>query len=258
MGTVVTMHVVRENAPGAAEAMDRAFGWFYEIEERCSRFKEESELRRLQASPRVPVSVSTILFQAVRFACLAAEQTDGAFDPTLGSGPWQSIEFDDKRQAITLHEPLTLDLGAVAKGLAVDMAAQDLAQFKDFAIDAGGDLYLGGRNAEGAHWPVGIRHPRRDGEVIGQIAVSDRAVCTSGDYERGLHIMDARAGAPARQLASATVIAPTAMLADALATAAFVMGPGKAIALLERMDVEGLLVTPELEQFRTKGLPLAA
>ncbi len=84
--------------------------------------------------------------------------------------------------------------------------------------------------------------------------VSDCAVCTSGEYERGAHILDPRDAAAAPRAASATVIAPTAMLADALATAAFVLGPGDGIALLERMGVQGLLITPELEQFRYEEL----
>ena len=82
-----------------------------------------------------------------------------------------------------------LDLGAVAKGMAVDAAARELAVCGDFAIDAGGDLYLGGVNRNGEPWRVGIRHPRRDGELIEAVTVSDRAVCTSGDYERGDHIV---------------------------------------------------------------------
>ena len=76
---------------------------------------------------------------------------------------------------------MTLDLGAVAKGLAIDAAARELQPFGDFAIDAGGDLYLGGRNPDGAPWSVGIRHPRLDGRLIDSLRVSNKAVCTSGD-----------------------------------------------------------------------------
>ena len=84
---------------------------------------------------------------------------------------------------MTLHRPLLLDLGAVAKGLAIDMAARELQPFENFAIDAGGDLYFGGCNAAGEPWSVGIRHPRGDG-LLDTLRVSDAAVCTSGDYER--------------------------------------------------------------------------
>jgi thiamine biosynthesis lipoprotein len=89
--------------------------------------------------------------------------------------------------------------------------------------------------------------------LIARLRVSDQAVCTSGDYERGEHILNARPGA----VASATVVAPNAMLADALATAAFALGPVDGIAFLTRMGVEGLIVTPDLQRFETPGVPHA-
>ncbi len=149
--------------------------------------------------------------------------------------------------------PLVLDLGAVAKGLAIDMAALELRKFRNFMIDAGGDLYLGGLNSVDLPWSVGIRHPRIDDQLIESIRVSGQAVCTSGDYERNRHILDPRTGTEVTGVASVTVVAPTAILADALATAAFVLGPVDGIALLDRMDVNGLIITPELERFATRG-----
>jgi thiamine biosynthesis lipoprotein len=119
-------------------------------------------------------------------------------------------------------------------------------------------LYLGGCNPQGAPWSVGIRHPRRDGALIDSLRVSNQAVCTSGDYERPGHILDPANRQPASAVASATVVAPSAMLADALATAAFVLGPSEGIALLHRMGVEGLIVRPDLERVETGGLRHAA
>jgi len=255
MGTLVTIQVVRQ---GSADAIDRAFGWFREIEIRCTRFDENSELRQLAARVGAPVQVSAIVFEAVRFALMVAEDTGGALDPTVhsaGTGTYRDIETDADSRTITLRRALTLDLGAIANGLAVDAAARELQPVGDFAIDAGGDLYLGGRNPEGAKWRVGIRHPRADRELIDALRVSDAAVCTSGDYERGEHLIDPRTGRASGLAASVTVVARTAMLADALATAAFVLGPVAGLALLERHGVEGLIVTPSLERFETPGLP---
>ena len=240
----------------------------------------------MQLTARVgePVPASAILFEAVRFALTVAEESGGAFDPTVGHPmetrghnrehrtgemvrtaiapggdvSYRDVDLDPERRTITLRRPLLLDLGSVAKGLAVDAAARELEPFSDFSIDAGGDLYLGGRNPQGAPWSVGIRHPRRDHELIDSLRVSNQAVCTSGDYERPDHILDPRMGEPAGAVASATVVAPTAMLADALATAAFVLGPAAGIQLLNRMGVEGLIVTPDLERFETGGLRRAA
>src|SRR4029078_2228663 len=89
-------------------------------------------------------------------------------------------------QTIRLERPLLLDLGAVAKGLAIDMAVKKLHDdvYKSFAVDAGGDLYFAGTNAAGEPWSVGIRHPRSEGEMLESFRVSSAAVRTSADYAR--------------------------------------------------------------------------
>jgi thiamine biosynthesis lipoprotein len=252
MGTLVTIQVVRSGADEAADAaIERAFGWFRQIEETCTRFNGASELMQLTTQTGVAVPASPILYEAISFSLKLAEESGGAFDPAAGS--FRDVELDPDRKTIKLLRPVTLDLGAVAKGLAVDMAARELQPFEDFAIDAGGDLYLGGHNPEGSPFSVRIRHPRREGELIDSLYVSNQAVCTSGDYERGQHIFDPRAGAPPAAAASVTVVADSAMLADALATAAFVLGPSEGMRLLDRIGVEGMIVTPELEQYKTQG-----
>ena len=285
MGTLVTINIVRDSRDADA-AIGRAFGWFHEIEERCSRFNDESELRKLAVG--APVEVSAILFEAVQFALMVAEESGGAFDPTVGQRmaargfnrerradaavadavSYRDVRIDPERRTITLLRPLTIDLGAVAKGLAVDTAARELAAFKDFAIDAGGDLYLGGSNERHEPWSVGIRHPRLDNglgdALIARLCVSDQAVCTSGDYERRTpdgaehHIVDPRTGASPESVISATVVAAGAMLADALATAAFVLGPKEGIEFLRRAGVGGLIVTSDLKRYETEGLFYAA
>ena len=282
MGTVVTIQVVK----GAADdAIDRAFDWFRRVESCCSRFDPSSELMQLTAKIGEAVTVSPMLFEAVRFAAAVAAETGGAFDPTVGlemetrgfnreystgrvvhtslepaAVSYRDLALDPDRRTITLLQPMVLDLGAVAKGLAVDTAARELEPFEDFAIDAGGDLYLGGRNPDGEPWSVGIRHPRLTDLLIETLSVSDRAVCTSGDYERQGrdgsrgHILDPRTGKPADDVTSVTVMAPTAMLADAVATAAFVLGPEEGMELFDRLGVDGLIVSPAMETYRTRGL----
>ena len=260
MGTVVTFQVV--GAPDSA-GVARAVDWFRTIEACCTRFDEASELRQLCARVGDPVAVSEMLFQALEFSVMVAEESGGAFDPTAGpamiaGSSFRDVSLDAERRTVTLRRPLMLDLGGVAKGLAVDAAARELQPFGDFAIDAGGDLYLGGSNASGTPWTVGIRHPRDTERVIESVIISNAAVCTSGDYEAlGIqsdgshHIIDPRTGRSANELASVTVIASSAMVADALGTAAFVLGPTAGIALLERHGVRGVLYTPSLERFET-------
>jgi thiamine biosynthesis lipoprotein len=328
MGTLVTIDVVghsqaseqqaEQGSPSARAAVDRAFDWFREIEECCSRFDPQSELSRLCATVGVEVPVSSILLQAVQFALAVAGETSGAFDPTVGatmesrgfnrnyltgeivrgasargrsgSANYRDVQLDTERKTITLLRPLLLDLGAVAKGLAIDMAAHELRPFTNFAINAGGDIYVAGHNSKGEPWSVGIRHPRIPGALIEALNASDCAVCTSGDYERQCkeaisdvaaeiatetaaassvvssevepahansgehHILDPRASRSPAASASATVVAPTAMVADALATAAFVLGPTDGVALLERLNVNGLIFSSSLDRRETRNL----
>jgi thiamine biosynthesis lipoprotein len=294
MGTVVTIHIAREDAPARHDtrqrSAERALGWFRGVGRVCSRFEPESELAGLSSRVGEPVPVSAMLFAAVHFALAVAAETDGAFDPTLGAlleaagfdrehrsgstvrvapasneaASFRDVELDPDARTITLRRPLLLDLGAVAKGLAIDMAAKQLIDdgHENFAVNAGGDQYFAGMNDHGEPWSVGIRNPRVDGGVIEVLRVSNTAVCTSGDYEQRApsadspiehHIVDPRTGRSATRCASVTTMASSAMVADALGTAAFVLGPIDGLALLERHAVEGIILTPDLERTSTAG-----
>ena len=293
MGTVVRIEVVGHSATRAQRAerdtaVDCALQWFRDTEACCSRFDVESEVSRLALRVGEPVPASPMLLGVVRFALALAEETIGAFDPTIGhvlaargdnveyrtgeavtamptavDTSWRDVRVDAERRTITLLRPLMLDLGAVAKGLAVDLAARELRSLVDFAIDAGGDLYLGGSNAMGDPWSVGIQHPREANALMQTLHATNVAVCTSGDYERRFdvgtedaahHILDPRTGRSANASVSATVIAPSAMVADALATAAFVLGGEAGLALLERHGVDGLIVSSTMERRVTTGM----
>ena len=293
MGTVVSIRVVGDDLTAGRECVARAFEWFLRVEAVCSRFDATSELRQLVTRVGEPVAVSDILFEAVRFALVVAKSSNGAFDPTIGatmeangfnrswrSGAaaqslvtpdprvsWRDVQLDDDARTITVIRPLLLDLGAVAKGLAIDLAAHELADVADFAIDAGGDLYLAGHHERGEPWSVGIKHPRTTDALLARLRVRDVAVCTSGDYERRArvsatretpHILDPRSGSTlresARNVISATVIAPNAMTADALATTAFVLGTQDGLAFLEAHDVDGMLIDADMNCYATGGI----
>ena len=232
-----------------------------------------------------PVAMSPLLFQAVKFALAVAELSEGAFDPTvggtleargfnrhyltgevvstdlpdLGRPSYRDVQLDAQQRTVTLRRPLILDLGAVVKGLAIDLAARELAPLQNFSIDAGGDLYVAGRNDAGEPWRVGIRHPRIPTAVAAVLRLMDVAVCTSGDYERpapsgGHHIIDPHSGRSPDDLASVTVVAPNAMLADSLSTAAFVLGPSRGLLLLESQGLDGLFLSASLERHMTPGM----
>ena len=288
MDTFISIQIIRPpSIDESAELVEGAFSWFREVERCCSRFDPESELTRLTAQAGAAVSVSPLLYEVIQFAIAVAYASGGAFDPTVGhtleargftrnyrtgqtavSGietdarcSYRDVQLDPARQAVTLRRPLVLDLGAVAKGFAIDLAARELGRFPNYSIDAGGDCWVRGRNAEGEPWSVGIRHPCRPDALIETLQLSDLAVCSSGGYERPAadgdgehHIVDPRLRQSPRGVAGVTVVAPTAMLADALATAAFVLGPSRGLRLLDRYGVDGLIVAPSLEQFRSPGL----
>lgn len=274
MDALVSIEVVSEDPSATVQAaMQRALGWFAAIEGACNRFNSGSEVRQLLAHVGEPVPVSPALFEIVRFSLALARATDGAFDPTVGhlleargfnrhyvTGErvhtpirpgvrvsYRDVLLDPELKAITLRRSLALDLGGVAKGAAIDLAARELSSFEHWCIEAGGDLFAHGRNPRGQPRRVGILDPCDPEGQVYELEVTNQAVCTSGDHERraaaGHHLVDPRTGRSAGQLASVTVIAPTAMAADGLATAAFILGPEAGRRLLEREGVQGLLVT---------------
>jgi len=217
-------------------------------------------------------------------------ETDGAFDVTAAAlfGLWDfkapepTLPADaeiEARRARVDYRKLVVDpqartaqlllpemrvgLGAIAKGYVVDRVCAVLAQrgFPDHLVVAGGDLYASGA-PPGRRWRVAIRHPA-DRHLLGFIEVQDQGVATSGNYEKFFlkdgvryhHLLDPATGRPARGLSSATAVARSAMLADAYATALFVLGRERALALARtRSDLEALLFDEQYRQHATAGL----
>jgi len=256
------------------------------VEAACSRFAPESEVANLARRSGEAVPVSPLLLEAVAFAIEVARLTGGRFDPTVGAAQqrrgfdreyvsgrvgaveapsgaagatYRDVTVDRAAGTLTLRRPLLLDLGAVAKGLAIDLAARDLAAFERCAVEAGGDLYGGGADRNAAPWQIGVRHPREANALLGTLAVAHAAVCTSGDYARPAavagehHLLDPLRGRSPRGLSSVTVLAPSAIVADALSTAALILGPRAGLRLLREQGVEGLLVTRSGTMLTTPG-----
>ncbi len=207
-----------------------------------------------------------------------ARRTGGAFDPTVAplidlwdvlAGPhpppsggqiaaalgrvgWERVRFAPGPPARVDLGGTALDLGAIAKGYALDRAAAALRAggAADFIVNAGGDLVVAGSKG-GRPWRVGIQHPRDPERFLRVVEPRPGALVTSGDYERFYewegervhHILDPRTGRPAGGCRSVTVWASRAIDADALATAVFVLGPDAGLALLEATaGAEGLVV----------------
>ena len=284
MSTTVSVQIIGEH-PNASALAAESLGWFSLVEQTCTRFDPHSELMKLCAADPSPTVVSPLLFELLRLARSVAEASHGAFDPTVGArvhqlgfdrpwrgGPalpapiaehdisWRDVDLEESTSSVLLRRPLLLDLGAIAKGFAIDLAARTLAAVAHGCINAGGDLWYRGRNAKGEPWRTGIVHPRDERNRLAtvQVQADEFAICTSGDYarrtSRGHHLVDPRVhGGSAALCQSVTVVAPQAAIADALATAAFVLGPRDGADLLASQGVDGCLVDAHGDVHKVHG-----
>lgn len=273
MGTFVQVDVCynRDSESRLAAAYTDVWERLGEIHWRMSIFQDPSDVTSINRSYQSPVKIGADTYQLIEQSLDYWRLTGGRFDITVGPlvelwrtaretgvlpseeeiqslrsalGPQNVRLIPDNR--VEILDPRTrLDLGAIAKGYAVDEAARILREhgFVDFFIDAGGDVYVGGASCQNRPWRVGIAHPRRPEELIGVVELRNMAVLTSGDYQqfrdiggkRYSHIIDPATGWPARGPVSATVIAPAAADADALSTALSVMTPEEGIRLINEM-----------------------
>jgi len=148
---------------------------------------------------------------------------------------------------------MELDLGAIAKGYAADLASAVLLKqgIESFLVKVGGEHKAHGERDPGVPWSVGIQHPRLSSKLLAKLQVRNAAISTSGDYEKFFlkegeryhHILNPSTGMPARECQSVTILCPSAMDADALATAVFVLGPQKGFSLIEKLpNVHAMIV----------------
>ncbi|OKP98872.1 FAD:protein FMN transferase [Paenibacillus sp. P46E] len=287
MDTTVEIQVITGRAQdiAAAAALDRAFEAFRKVEQACSRFSPDSELMQATRQIQTPVPVSPFLFEPLKFALEVAEWTDGLFDPTVGqvledlgfnehyltqqaihnftsaSASYRDIVLDEEKHTLYLQKPLVIDLGAVAKGFAIDLAAHELQAFDGFVVNAGGDLYAGGLTETGSKWKIGIQHPVHQEQIIHTVELSNEAICTSGSYERRSsihpethHIIDPGSKQSPHEMISCSVIAPYAMMADAFSTASFLSGVKHGTAFIEQVNLKALFITSDLTTVTLGGI----
>ena len=294
MGSSVTVTLWTADDPNATRAFDAVFAEFDRLDRLMSVWKEGSDVLRLNmAAGDRPVQVSPETLEVLATARQVGEWTGGKFDVTFGalSGLWKfdqdqddsiparsavaarlphvdysKLEIDPMRRTAFLPRAgMRVHLGGIGKGYAVDRAAAMLRDrgFHDFMIQSGGDLLVSGRRGD-RPWRLGIRDPRGPAErSFATLDLTDGTFSTSGDYERSFmrdgrryhHILDPDLGEPARGCRSVTIVAKTAMLADALSTGVFVMGPEPGMALVERLpDVEAVIVTAANRVLVSSGL----
>jgi thiamine biosynthesis lipoprotein len=206
MGTTVSIDV--RDAHIAAAALDSAIARLREHEARFTTYRDDSEISRIaRGELRIPEAHPDVREVLDACAVLRAE-SGGAFDA------WRGGE---------------LDPSGYVKGWAAERAADVLraAGATCFAMNVGGDVICAGEAAPGTPWRIGVRHPAEPGRMALLLGLRGGAVATSGSYERGDHVVDARTGRAAHAWRSVTVVAPDLATADAIATAALAMGePG--------------------------------
>jgi len=269
-----------QDSESAQAALVAALDEVARIEQLMSTYLGSSELSQVNAAAGgEPLVVSAELYALVERSLAVCVETGGLMDPTFGplGRAWnfrrepfvppteqellaardlvgcRAVELDGAAGTLRLpREGMSLGLGAVAKGYAVDRASALLleAGLGDHLVNGGGDVVARGSKAQGP-WVVGVQHPRARGDLLGRVPLRDRALVTSGDYERfaevdGVryhHVIDPRTGWPTQGLVSVSVMAGSAERADGLATALMVAGPEEAASLLGALpEVDALLV----------------
>jgi thiamine biosynthesis lipoprotein len=268
--------------PRARAAFDAATAEVVRLEKLMTTWDPASEVSRVNAAAgHEPIAVSDETFAVIRESLHASEMSGGAFDITFETlhGLWKfdqdldphppsaaqvtarrrylgyrHVKLDAAQHTVMLDEAhVRIGLGGIAKGYAVDHASAVLlaAGLTSFYVQAGGDLYAHGLKPDGSPWLAGIRDPRGpDGDYFAMAPVSDHAFSTAGDYERTYvvggkryhHIIDPHTGYPATASRSVTIWATTALLADEIDDAVFIMGPEKGLALVESLDGVGAVI----------------
>ncbi len=246
-----------------------------------SLHRADSELSRLNARAATePVVVSPDLFRVLTKAQEIAGQTEGSFDVTirpladLWGFIWKEyrlpteaelraalprvnyrlVQLDPERRAVHFVAPgVSLDLGGIAKGYAVDCAVEKLRSIDvtNVMVKAGGDPRVIGTPPGKTNWIVQVEDPRKEGRRA-RVSPRDAALSTSGNYEnffenngvRYSHVLNPHTGLPVQGIAACTVIATTCMESDAMATACFVYGAEKSLAKLAERFPMRFILTP--------------
>jgi thiamine biosynthesis lipoprotein len=291
MGTSFQVRVVTTDVAGGCAAIEAALDEVSREEALFSEHRPSSEISAVnRAAGDGPVQVDAEVFGVLQRSLWASRVTRGAFDMTFAScgGLWsvrekrvpdneslsacmprvgfQKVRLDERESSAFLPEPgMRIGLGGIAKGYGVDRAVELLLSrgFGNVVVDGGGDLRLEGADIDGP-WTINIAHPRQPEHVFETVRVTRGAVVTSGDYLRYFerdgvryhHIIDPATGRPANRSVAVTVIARTAMDADALATGLFVLGPERGLATLATLHgVEALYFDPDLRVHASPGFP---
>ena len=234
MGMPVTVEIVDTSAN--EKTFEEVFDYFRAIDERFSTYKSTSEITAINNGKLDESEWSEEMRLIFTLAEETKKESEGYFEIKTPNG--------------------NIDPSGIVKGWAIWNAAQLLQKkdFKNFYVDAGGDIQPHGRNMNGEKWTVGVKNPWNEAENVKIIHVGEEGVATSGTYIRGLHIYDPKgANRPVDDIVSLTVVGPNIYEADRFATAAFAMGK-KGIEFIERLKgFEGYMIDKDKIATMTSG-----
>lgn len=273
MGTFAEVTAVAPDRTAATAAVEAAYDRLELVNRLMSDYRDDSEVGRLNAlAAGQSLVVSPETFHVLEKAAEVSQASGGAFDVTCrplvslwkqagksnklpGDAElavtrkrvgWQQLALDPATRTVTIGgDSVRVDLGGIAKGYSLDLAASAMRQAGAVGglVNVGGDVVAFGTQAGGLPWRIGIRHPFENG-LLGRLKLVDCAVATSGDQQRFSiiegqrfsHIVDPRTGRPAAQAPAVTVIAPDGITADAWATALSVLRVEEGRPLVEQLD----------------------
>ena len=292
MGTLVTITAVASDLEVGHKATQAGFNEIKRLERLLSTWIPESELSQVNAEAgRRPVSVSLETMDLVVRSLEMAKLTEGGFNIAMGPAveSWsvterQHIPDDEElrrlkplvdvtsilvdvgaRTIFLPHKGMKIDVGGIGKGYAADRAVEEMKKsgVQGGVVALSGDIKTFGALPDTAGFPVGIKHPRKEGTVIAVIDLQDEAISTAGDYERFFeqdgvryhHILDPQTLRPARSCQSVTVIGKEGVVVDGLDTGIFVLGPERGMALVERLSgVEAVIIDEQGRMTVSSGL----
>ena len=288
MGTFASVTLAPAEANRVDEARQICEAITTELNTLMSTYSPDSEISRLNANgggPATPVSAHTV--RVLESSLYYAGLTGGAFDPTISplvalwgfngaDVPSQVPDHDAIAAALAIsgyeglvltngtarlaRDGMRIDLGAIAKGYAVDVCfnALQAAGFHNFMVNIGGNLRVQGRARPDRNWKIGVRHPFESDAMLGALRLeTGMALATSGNYERFVtidgqryaHIIDPRSGRPVTGMAGVTILATSATEADAMSTALFVTGTETAPGLSEWLKTGHALFVHDEDPF---------
>ncbi len=290
MGTEVSVYLWSDDSEAGLATLESVFQEAERIDRLMSTYKDDSEISKInREAAAAPVKSGEELYRLISRSLEISVLTEGAFDITyesvgqhydfrgrqrpddstveseLENIDFRYVQLDDAAQTVRFGKKgVRINLGGIAKGYVVERGISILQAkgIQNAIVTAGGDSRLLG-DRRGRPWMVGIRDPRKDGEVAISVPLQDEAISTSGDYERYFdedgvrfhHIIHPSTGTPASGVHSATVFGPDAVTTDALSTSVFVMGVDKGLRMIATLgDYESIVIDANGQVFFSDGL----